>query len=115
MSESLPVIDLMLGAKLLGCNEQAAQKMINELAALLVDNLRDLRSAYTARDSKKLDDIAHYIYGGSCYCGVPRLQAAASAFEKALRSVPPVDFSAAYQNLCQEIEAVITAKHCMIE
>lgn len=108
MSESLPVIDLDLGAKLLGCSEQIAKKMISELAVLLVDNLQELRSAYDAHNIKKMADIAHYVYGASCYCGVPRLKAAALALEKAASSKQATDLSAAYHNLCQEMEAVIT-------
>jgi HPt (histidine-containing phosphotransfer) domain-containing protein len=115
MSESLPVIDLDLGAKLLGCDEPTAKKMIKELSVLLVDNLQALRSAYAAHDIKKVADIAHYVYGGSCYCGVPRLKAAAFVLEKAAIDVPSPEFPAAYQKLCQEMEAVISASCCLIQ
>lgn len=104
----LPVIDLELGAKLLGSNEQVAKTMIKELIAILPENLQALKAAYTEANLKKLADIAHYVHGGSCYCGTPRLKSAAMALEKQAKTAPSVQaLQAAYQQLCQEILNVI--------
>lgn len=111
MNEALPVIDLNLGAELLKSDEQTARRMVIELAVILTQNLQDLETAYAALDLAKVENIAHYIYGGSCYCGVPRLKAAAKLLEKAIQNsqTSPEIVSSAYRSLCQEIQAVIAA------
>ena len=108
MDPNLPVIDLDLGAELLGSDKAAAKKMIKEMAILLIGNLSNLKSAYAEADQKKMGDIAHYVYGGSCYCGTPRLKVAARALEKSIKiSGSFAALTPVYQELCNEIEAVI--------
>lgn len=111
MEAELPVIDLELGAKLLDGDEAIARSMIKELAAILPESLQDLQNAFRAKDIKKLADVAHYVHGGACYCGTPRLKAAALALEKQAKAAQSFqDMAMPYQHLCQEIQAVIDIK-----
>lgn len=108
MTEELPVIDLDLGAKLLSSDKQVAKDMILKLIAMLPESVQDLNAAFAAEDIKKIGAVAHYVHGGSCYCGTPRLKAAALALEKSAKTAQSLqDLQAAYQNLCEEIQRVI--------
>ena len=108
MDPNLPVIDLDLGAELLGSDKASAKRMIKELAVLLSGNLSSLKLAYAEADRKKMGDVAHYVYGGSCYCGTPRLKVAARALEKSIKISGSLDeLTPVYQELCKEIEAVL--------
>ncbi len=108
MISELPVIDLELGANLLGCSTQMAVKMIQELAASLPENLQELEKAYAAINISKLASIAHYIHGGSCYCGAPRLKAAAMALEKQAKNKNRLeDLKSVYENLRHEIQSLL--------
>jgi len=110
MTQELPVIDLALGAKLLDGDEQVAKSMIQELAAILPEGLEDLKSAYEAQDLKRLADIAHYLHGGTCYCGTPRLKAAAIALEKRAKTSESFhEMRTSFESLCAEIDAVVDA------
>lgn len=108
MISELPIIDLVLGAELLGSTQETAVKMIKELVVCLHENRRDLDLAYTAADIKKIYSLAHYIHGGVSYCGTPRLKESAFALEKAARVAQSLqDLDAAYQELCSVIQLVI--------
>ena len=110
MISELPVIDLELGAKLLDSDQQIAVKMIKELANSLQGNLQDLEIAYAAENISKIGNLAHYIHGGACYCGTPRLKAAAIALEKVAKAAHSLqDIEAEYRNLCLNIKWVIDA------
>jgi two-component system, NarL family, sensor histidine kinase BarA len=109
MNSTLPVIDLDLGAKILGTDKNSAKKMITDLADMLVGNLKELEEAYGHGDLKKVADLAHFIHGGSCYCGAPRLKAASQVLEiQAKKSKKIEELKSEYKNLCQEIQAVIS-------
>ncbi|MBS0351521.1 MAG: Hpt domain-containing protein [Proteobacteria bacterium] len=109
MDSTLPVIDLDLGAKILGADKNSAKKMINDLAAMLVGNLKELKQVYQQGDLKKIADLAHFIHGGSCYCGTPRLKAASKELEiQAKKNEQLEELKSAYESLCNEIQAVIS-------
>lgn len=108
MVEELPVVDLELGAKILDGDEYQAKDMIKKLISTLPHDLKELQNAYTLQDNKKLADIAHYLYGGACYCGTPRFKAAAKALEVKAKNAQSVDeIQLVYIHLCEEIEALI--------
>ncbi len=110
MEDILPVIDLDLGAKILNTDIETAKKMVEELITLLPKNLEDLKNAYKTEDLKKIKDIAHFILGGSCYCGTPRLKAAAMALEKKAKASHSIEMvTPDYENLCLEIKKLISA------
>jgi two-component system sensor histidine kinase BarA len=108
MEKTLPVIDLKLGAKLLNCDEDIAKTMIKELAASLPKALADLKTAYDNQDVKVLGNVAHYIHGGTCYCGTPRLKEATFILERLARGLHPFpELESAYQTVRIEIQSVV--------
>ncbi len=108
MNKKLPVLDLELGAKLINSDQKAAKTMLKDLAASLPKALQQLKSAYDQEDVKQVGNIAHYLHGGACYCGTPRLKEAAFQLERLARGLQPFqELESAYKNLCTEISAVI--------
>lgn len=105
----LPVIDLQLGAEILGSDTEAAKNMITQLVKMLPGDLQNLKAA--AGNNKKLQDLAHYIKGGASYCGTPRLQKAAGDLDRAIKNnADATVITKAYEKLCSEIE-ILLAKH----
>jgi two-component system aerobic respiration control sensor histidine kinase ArcB len=104
----LPVIDLELGAKILGTNLESAKAMIKSLVEMLPGDLQDLKTAFREKDNQKLKNKAHYIKGGASYCGTPRLKLAATELDNSIKEgADPVVIKKSYQDLCQEIELLI--------
>ncbi len=108
--DELPVIDLELGAKLLGANQDTAKEMIAQLAAMLPEDLTKIQNAFVKRDYETLKNLAHYVKGGASYCGTPRLKYAAAQMEELIhnRSCSNKVIETAYHHLCAEINNVIT-------
>lgn len=92
MSEhSLPklkghAIDLELGAKLVGGNEELAKEVINMLIESFTEELSNLKKICHSSDSEAAITIVHKLRGGTSYCGVPRLQEACIRFDDYLKS-----------------------------
>ncbi len=108
MGKNLPVIDLALGAKLIDRDEEAAKSMIHDLVESLPDVVEDLKKAYKKKDIKQLGNVAHYVHGGTCYCGTPRLKEAAFHLERMARGRHSFqELESAYHLLCKEIDALI--------
>lgn len=108
--EELPVIDLKLGAELLGANQKIAKEMIEQLAAMLPGDLKKIQSAFLDNDQEALKYMAHYVKGGACFCGTPRLKLAAGRLEDLLhrKTFSHEDIEKAYSQLCLEIDNVIS-------
>jgi two-component system sensor histidine kinase BarA len=79
------------------------QEVADELFAVLVRSLPESRDAllraWRAGDREALRSAAHRLRGAAAYCGVPRLEAAVAALERAARE-------AAEAELTQRIEAL---------
>lgn len=109
VEDQLPVIDLNLGAQILGSDVQAARNMVEELVKMLPGDLEEVKAAFKTNDRKKLKELAHYIKGGVSYCGTPRLKIAATELDQYIReSIDDAVIEVAYKNLCDEIEALLT-------
>lgn len=107
----LPVIDLVLGAKLLGGDDlEQAKFMITELVKVLPDDLEKISVAFKARDFKQLQDLVHYVKGGVSFCGTPRLKQAISVFENSINTSADFEvINTAYKNFCKEVDALLAA------
>ena len=106
----LPVIDLVLGAEILGTEDiQKAKMMVQELVKLLPSDLEKVKAAYDAKDNTQLKNITHYIKGGVSFCGTPRLKKAVVELDELCNKTnSPIAIEAAYKNLCYEIEVLLT-------
>lgn len=106
----LPIIDLALGASILGGDIPAAKRMLEQLVKLLPADLHKLKTLASLQNHKELQDLAHYIKGGASYCGTPRLQKAAADLEEAIinRNNSTV-IKINYEKLCAAIEALLKA------
>lgn len=112
LNKLIPVIDLDLGAKILGGTAEAAEKMIAELVKILPGDLEKIQAAFSARDYSALKNLAHYVHGGASFCGTPRLKAAASQLDKIIKPESTYqEIEQAYLALCKEITVIITEYH----
>ncbi|HEV2613901.1 MAG TPA: PAS domain-containing protein [Gammaproteobacteria bacterium] len=100
------VIDLELGASVVGKDAAFAKSMIKTLVKTFPVELKKLKQAYEKADWNKVYDIAHRINGGVSYCGTPRLQKATAALQSYLNSGKTKDREILYQKLLVEIAAV---------
>ena len=105
------VIDWDVGDKLFGGNHQTAMEMLEQLCLQLPQFKQQLSAAWQQQDLIGLQHIAHKLYGGCCYCPTPLLKEAAKNLENILnQNADGRIIGEAYSTLCQEIEAVLTAK-----
>lgn len=99
-------IDLAEGAKILGQNERAAQKMLEDLLTTLPEVRHEIENAYRDNDLDLLQPIIHKFYGGLCYVGVPHLREAARELGHALTNQEKHQTSRLYQRLLDEMSAL---------
>lgn len=104
------IIDLQLGAALLGVDLEKAREMIEKLVATLPQDLEKIQVAFLEEDFEKLKLLVHYVKSGACYCGTPCLKEAADQLEAALlKNKSKKTIVDAYYKLCDEIQAVCDA------
>lgn len=103
------IIDLELGAKIFGGSEEKAKEMVKKLVNMLPEDLKKLQEAFLKKDYSKLKYLAHYIKGGTTFCGTPLLTEAATDLDNILKSQKTTqDIQSAYHHLCQEITSVLS-------
>ena len=100
------VIDLELGAKLLGGKLESAKEMIKMLADSIPADLAELEKAYKTSDWSTVQKKVHKFHGAASYCGTPRLKLACARLENYLTSGQTNFRDALYDQLLQEIKAV---------
>lgn len=100
------IIDLELGAKLVGKDAAFAKSMIATLVETFPDEIKAIKTAYKQQNWDKVYDVAHRVNGGVSYCGTPRLQKAASTLQTYLNSGKTKDREMLYQKFLDEIDAV---------
>jgi len=90
-------VDLQTSLKLSNYNNNLAKDMLSMLFDMLQDCQQTIPELAKTGDMEVLAQIIHKIHGGSCYCGVPRLQQSShridrlldqSKFEEALKLLP---------------------------
>lgn len=103
------IIDLNLGASLVGKDAKFAKEMINTLVNTFPDELKKLEAAHKKEDWATIKDVIHRIKGAVSYCGTPRLQKIATELLHYLHSSEIKDREKLYQAFLAEITAVSIA------
>jgi len=75
------IFDKPLGIKLAGGNEQLADELFPMLISELPTHRKNLLIAQQENSTENLKKHIHKLHGGTKYCGVPNLLAAAASFE----------------------------------
>ncbi len=104
------IIDLALGAQLIGGDEAAAKEILALLVTTLPEHQQELTHAFAAGDTEALRKSAHKLHGGTCYTGTPALKDAAAALESAAKTTHDINaLKPLYEHLLESIQAVIDA------
>lgn len=110
INEFKNVIDLKLGAEILGGSEKQAKEVIKKLVDMLPGELEKIQEAFLKEDYSQLKFLVHYIKGGVSFCGTPLLTEAVTELDNVLKSHNPTmnGIELAYNHLCREIKSVIS-------
>ena len=110
MDDKNPIIDLALGAQLIGGSEDTAKEILTLLVTTLPEHQQELTRAFNAGDTEALRKSAHKLHGGTCYTGTPALKEAAAALENTAKTTHDINaLKPLYQHLLENIQAVIDA------
>jgi two-component system sensor histidine kinase BarA len=102
----LPARDAEAALATAGGDADLAAELFSALLTGLPGELDDLRGRLAESDWPGLAEHAHQLLGATRYCGVPALDEAAGALERAARIGAPDMIAAAFTNLEAEIERV---------
>ena len=100
------IVDLELGAKLVGGDVNKAKEMLKFLIDMLPDYEKQLEENFKNGGLEELKNIAHKLKGATAYCGAPRLKEAAKALEEKIRlddNLKKDEIEPVYKNLLKEI------------
>ncbi|WP_295402957.1 Hpt domain-containing protein [uncultured Thiocystis sp.] len=86
---ALPTRDAAAARVSAGGDDALADELLETLLAGLPAELADLRACLSDSDWLGLAESAHHIRGATRYCGVPALDAAIEALERAARIGDP--------------------------
>lgn len=100
-------IDLAAGTAMMGGNQEAAKAMLDELIKILPDASDNIEVAYLKQDWQQLQQLAHKLYGGARYCGVPKLKQYAKQLEICLKEKEASKITSTYKKLVSEINNVL--------
>ncbi len=103
------IIDLQLGATLVGKDTTFAREMIQTLVDGFPLELQKLEAAYAKQDWATIKDVVHRVKGGVSYCGAPRLQKISTTLLDYLHSDETANREQLYQEFLNEIYAVENA------
>lgn len=101
-------IDWQLGEQLAGGKLDLAKELLQMLVEKLPTDRETIQTARHQNNQAELEKHVHKLHSATCYCGTPRLKAAAKAVEDAVRAGKP-DINELLDILDAEIEAVLTA------
>ena len=107
MSEKLAIIDLDLGAKLVGNDKSMAKELLEMLIDTLPEHLNEITTAYEANNLDALVKATHKLHGATCYTGTPRLKASAAALEQAAKQKQTEKLQELFKQLVEEINMVL--------
>lgn len=112
-SESKATIDLKLGGKLIGGDEDLAKDMLTRLYKVMKTQKFLIEKAYQEKDHEQLKKLIHKIYGGILYCGVPRLLQVTNDFHTLLnaRDYKSKDYERLYFEFTKEADAFVDEYH----
>lgn len=101
-------INWQLGEQLAGGKLDLAKELLQMLVEKLPADRETIQAARNHNDQAELEKHVHKLHSATCYCGTPRLKAAAKAVEDAVRAGNS-DINELLDTLDTEIEAVLTA------
>lgn len=79
------VVDIQQSLSYSHNNRGLAKDMLELLIKMVRQEKNTLLSLYQSQDWESLSLLTHKLYGGSCYCGVPKLQESCEAADKLLQ------------------------------
>ena len=103
LSANLKVIDLDLGAAILGADHNAAKTTLAMIMEQLPESHRIITLAYLQKNTDQLIKATHQLHGGLLYGGAVRLEKATAALEAAARLDDATTLSGCYAQYCNEI------------
>lgn len=83
---TLPFIDIELGKKILGNNEEAIKDVLRLLVAALHTELAAIKSSYNEQQYENMLTVVHRLHGAVCYTPTPRLKLVLSHLETNLKN-----------------------------
>jgi two-component system sensor histidine kinase BarA len=110
MTNDNAIIDLELGASLVGGNKAMAEEMLGLLIGSLPEHKQKITKAFEEKDYPSLRNETHALHGATCYTGTPRLKACARALEQAAKHEDLDKLPALYSGLAKAIEEVLAHK-----
>jgi len=109
LATAAPVIDLQLGAQIVGNEPHTAVTLIHMMLNSNHKQLPMLKRAISKRDWTMVRRLVHKLRGGVSYCGTPRLQEVSRCFEDYLTEKHPISLKKVqqfYDSLLQELALV---------
>lgn len=101
--DNMKIVDLTLGAKRLNKDTATAKSMIDLLLKHIDDDKKNIEHALEKKDWKTLRETNHRLLGVLAYCGVPRLESACFALQRALKGAEVINYERVVQTLLDEI------------
>lgn len=100
-------IDWQLCLKNAMNNPQLAEELLAELIATLPTEQRAFAKSFAMQDWQTLREQVHKLHGGCCYTGVPDLQQACKALERAVVDNQIEEIKRNYRQVDACIEAIL--------
>ncbi len=100
-------IDWKLALQLTNGNRALAREMLELLVQELPKNRQEIAKTYDMKDIRGLRELIHKIYGGTCYCGVPKLKPLLIDIEDRLATYQLIGIEARLRQLDQEIVQIL--------
>ena len=106
---SLKVIDLELGASIIGSDIKTAKEMIGMLIETFPESRNEMEMAYQKKDFKQLEKSTHKTHGGVSYTGAVKLKKALRILVDTIRANNLDEVDKLYKNACSEMDELIKA------
>ena len=98
-ADTLPARDETAALASAGDDADLAQELLEALLTGLPAEIEDLRACLAESDWPGLADYAHQVRGATRYCGVPALDTAIEALERAARVGDPLRGAACFEDV----------------
>ena len=106
-TSELKVIDLELGASIIGATSKEAKETIGMLIETFPESQDEMEKAYQKKDFKQLEKAAHKTHGGVAYTGAVKLQKALRILVDTIRANNLNEVDKLYKNACSEMDELI--------
>lgn len=101
-----PSINIKLSAHLMGGDEALARDMLQMLVDFFPEIENNLEKLYLIKNWDQFQFEVHKLYGGACYCGVPRLKTVARKLEESLKFKQSTEITRRHKDLIAEIHNI---------